>query len=626
MKPFLEALVIIGHNGKRRTLKFDVGVNIITGVGSKGKSSVLHIIDYCLGAAHCRVPVGSTREFAAWYFLTINVDDRRVVIGRRAPSNAEQVSNEAYFNDYSDANITPLVEANYSVRTACSQLAKCLKAPSGSFLFGSDEVVQGNVDVPDLAPLLFQPQNIIATHQLFMPIDGGRDKDRWAQIVKIALKIISPDLIVLRAKRKRLQKDYEAIERQRRDAARDQKATLHRLQHVWQQASLVGVLPDKRIDSVGQARDAIQQMQEATAAEMLPFNSERLADLEKQSQIVRRTIRRLRSELEQIERIRSASSDVTHSLQTQAARIRVVDLLGAPLQETVPCPLCGSTIGDERENALIEMQANLDHELAHVRKIPPELDAAEERLRRELESEERKRREVERELSNLQKQQVAPTLTEERLQRERWVGAMIHEIQFAPATPSVDFEPELRKIQTEIDRVDEEIRSLTIEKNEVEVAQSLSSRLTALAREFKRLELGNRAIAFDSTFSTIQRVDGNDRHTLNVLGGAENFVLYHICALLGLHEQFLGDGSFVPPLLVLDQPSQAFFPSETDPNQTDRKAVHAIYDMLFRVAARQKNRLQIIVLDHADFSIEDERFRNAKKYDWLGVGGLIEDE
>jgi len=48
--------------------------------------------------------------------------------------------------------------------------------------------------------------------------------------------------------------------------------------------------------------------------------------------------------------------------------------------------------------------------------------------------------------------------------------------------------------------------------------------------------------------------------------------------------------------------------------------------LLFRIAERQGNRLQIIALDHADFSADDERFRSARKYDWHGEDGLIEGE
>jgi len=174
----------------------------------------------------------------------------------------------------------------------------------------------------------------------------------------------------------------------------------------------------------------------------------------------------------------------------------------------------------------------------------------------------------------------------------------------------------------ELNDVKQQIRLLETERDEWEVREVLNSRMVSLGGNLKRMHLDGDSLAFDRQFSTIRRGRAGRMDPLSTLGGAENYVMYHMCALLALHEQLSKD-SFVPRILILDQPSQTYFPSKSDTNNTDVEAVRSIYDLMFRVVTECDNRFQIIALDHADFSAEDVRFKDAKRYDWHGSEGLI---
>ena len=105
----------------------------------------------------------------------------------------------------------------------------------------------------------------------------------------------------------------------------------------------------------------------------------------------------------------------------------------------------------------------------------------------------------------------------------------------------------------------------------------------------------------------------NDRKdALWEIGSAENWLGYHIATLLALHEEFLRLGNCsVPSLLMIDQPSQAYFPDvwpeddgeKVEDVQTRKSAdiagVHRIFETLALAIKRCKNQLQIIVTDHA---------------------------
>ena len=75
---------------------------------------------------------------------------------------------------------------------------------------------------------------------------------------------------------------------------------------------------------------------------------------------------------------------------------------------------------------------------------------------------------------------------------------------------------------------------------------------------------------------------------------------YHLSALLSLHEFFI-DNDFhpVPSFLILDQPTQVYFPESSDAeNADDMERVKRIFEALQKAIERTKYKLQIIVLEH----------------------------
>jgi hypothetical protein len=93
------------------------------------------------------------------------------------------------------------------------------------------------------------------------------------------------------------------------------------------------------------------------------------------------------------------------------------------------------------------------------------------------------------------------------------------------------------------------------------------------------------------------------------IGSGANWLSYHVAAMIGLHELFLSQpGNPVPSFLVLDQPSQVYFPRTLareaseghDPTLGDEDvaAVRKVFVTLAE-GTNANEGLQIIVLDHA---------------------------
>lgn len=123
------------------------------------------------------------------------------------------------------------------------------------------------------------------------------------------------------------------------------------------------------------------------------------------------------------------------------------------------------------------------------------------------------------------------------------------------------------------------------------------------------------------------KVHGADRDDyLSEIGSGSNWLAYHLAVLLALHQYFLAQrNSPVPAFLVLDQPSQVYFPKrvvtrvedqETDEEEPrlrdeDVDAVRMAFDVMGKVVLSAKGQLQLIVLDHAS------------QYVWGDVEGVV---
>ena len=107
------------------------------------------------------------------------------------------------------------------------------------------------------------------------------------------------------------------------------------------------------------------------------------------------------------------------------------------------------------------------------------------------------------------------------------------------------------------------------------------------------------------------------------MGSGENWMGYHIITHLALHKWFVEKGRPVPGLLILDQPTQVYFPTEPradrsleELNDDDRAAVKRLFEFIFDVTSGLSPKLQVIITDHAD--LDEPWFQAAVKERWRG--------
>ncbi|WP_250569625.1 DUF3732 domain-containing protein [Streptomyces sp. MT206] len=105
---------------------------------------------------------------------------------------------------------------------------------------------------------------------------------------------------------------------------------------------------------------------------------------------------------------------------------------------------------------------------------------------------------------------------------------------------------------------------------------------------------------------------------LKDMGSGDNHLGYHVATLLSLHEWFAENDNPVPGVLILDQPSQVYFPpdhvGEEVLESDDRILLLNIFKAIHRTLRRLDGKLQVIVMEHAD--LEDPAFSDHVEHRW----------
>lgn len=115
---------------------------------------------------------------------------------------------------------------------------------------------------------------------------------------------------------------------------------------------------------------------------------------------------------------------------------------------------------------------------------------------------------------------------------------------------------------------------------------------------------------------------------MSEMGSAANWMGYHIAVMLSLAEYFAMNNRPVPRFLILDQPSQVYFPPDATDNadlqDEDRAGLRRVLEAVVTVLQRVNPRLQVILLEHAD--LEDEWFQDAVLERWREGKALVPQE
>ncbi len=614
---------------KPRTLEFKSNaINLVTGRSRTGKSSITYIIDYVLGSDKCAVPVGPVRSTVAWYGLLIELDSMTMLVAREEPGARVESSNYCvhHYSPGTPVNIPdrPAKTGNRdSFKEEMNRIAGLPNLP-----IDNDQAPRAFVARPsfrDMSAFNFLPQHIVANpYTLFFKSDTTEHRQKLRTIFPFVLGAVSTEYLLAEAeradidrRRKRLQ-----IELDRRKSAND----------AWQgeafalhgRAVELGLITQASAppSTLAQCLSELSRIPTATedgAAPPIAIGSTaqavtRIEEVRRDERGLARELSQAKQRLARIESLRSSTSEFTELANNAAGRVAGVGWFRERISGVSECPLCGSF-----HEGAVRRIAELGQAADELIREQRHLSTAHPALERELADLTVQIRDIEGRLRSLR--QVRSELEERRAanggQRLEEVYRLVGRIEQAiknqaQTTDDSDLVQTLRSYKERLSALAVLLDEDEKKRRQATALQDIGQAITHYAR-LLGLERSGSVIELDLAELTLTFNEANQRRYdyLWEIGSGANWMGYHISTMLALHERFLNmEGSAVPTILVIDQPSQVYYPSGLpDRDELDGEVIldsyevretRKIFTALEEGLRRTSYRVQVIVTEHAD--------------------------
>ena len=618
----IAALAIYSKTGDARVLRFGPGLNVVTGWSGTGKSSLLDIAEFCLGREHPTYPAGVLTRAVAWFAIEVEHDGARVVVARPAPAAGAATASGAMLamgSSIEDLDGARL-ETNADAKTVRAELTRWLGIPANEVR--PEGVLRGPLTASIGQALLFcfQAQGEIANKQrLFHRTDEEHVRDALRDTLPFFIGAVDLDTVALRRqlddRKRELRRSEARLERSRLASGRAVEGT----SSLIAEAAVLG-LADAASPTEGDEAalllrnlstlpDAREDPTEYTSADVStePLRGRQRDLIELVAAIEHRLAALRHSTAERHE----YGQEITEQLR----RLTSIQLLPEIMEvDAAPaCPLCGQAVHDD-----VGAVRSINHSLFELERRLDGLSGSEPAaaaVRLELESALSEAREALRDttasIAAATRQDGELVRTGDLAAQRAFLRGRIAE--FVAALPQsaetlAALEQEVDRRTREIARLEELLSPTSYRERTDSLMRVVSSEMSAWARVL-RLEYGELGVQIDPTALTIVADTREGPVELARMGSAANIIGYHVAAHLALHKWFIEESRPVPGFVMFDQPSQAFYPEDVlGPedevlSDEDRARVAELYTLLRDVVAGLGDRLQIIVLDHANLNL-----------------------
>lgn len=629
------ALALYNRRGERRELRFRPGkVNIVTGASKTGKSALIDIVDYCLGRNEYTIPSGVIRDSVVWFALHIQLPNTQAVIGRPAPQDSDTTS-AVYLQVGSDLMLPEFGSLHpNSNTTALEQFlteAVGIQAnenvpPEGQ----SRPPLQANI--PHARFLLFQPQSRIADRNLMF---YRQDE----QFIPTAIKDTLPyflgasgdDQYERLQQLRRLRRELRIVERRLADEQALRGRDNSRASALIPEAINVGLLaPGTQAGELEESLALLRGLAGWTPSQQETVPGNTLNALQEERERLLSEARATQNEIDAARSFAAAEDGFTAEATDQKNRLTAIRLYREE-PATNKCPLCKHELNGAvpKAEAIQRSLANLERQLNATTRQRPRLEAF-------LGERENRLGDLRRRIAENKAAIEALVAQEEALQRER--NRTVEQARVVGRISlfleSVRLVEEDRTLQARADQLQGQIATLEaslsdelVEDRLTSILQVVGRDMTSWARELS-LEHSEWPIGFEIKNLTVVVHRDSGPIRLPQMGSAENWMGYPVITHLALHKLFVEKKRPVPGLLMLDQPTQVYFPPEPSEDRSvedleddDREAVRRLFRLIFDVAERLAPNLQVIITDHADLS--EPWFRDAVIERWRGGPKLV---
>ncbi len=626
----ISSIHIYSHDGQRRDLRFKVdGLNVITGRSSTGKSALSEIIEYCMGRSSFNVPDTDIFAKVAWFAVIYQYENEQVLVAKPTPTGGAASCSTAMLRRGSQLQAPSFQEL--AVNTDDDAIVELLSRLLGIPENRTDVALEHSrysfaANVKHTFYYLFQKQGLVANKdQLFYRQNEQFQPQAIRDTLPILLGVSSPNRYELESKLQTAKRDLR-INTKQLGQARDAVDTAHeKAISLYSEAKAVGVIG--KTDGNPNAEGIIDALRSALSwtPETVPDDDgSRISRLEEELSQLRKDRGDTQARIDSARVFAKRAGGYENEAAEQVDRLASIKALPRnPDNGEWQWPFSERNLALESPVAtvLLKELASLDEELRVATGQRPKLEAYLTELAGKVDQIAGAIRQKEAELSaaNSANEFIAQMGT-----RNNAAARVVGRISLFLETllPNEDLArlgAENRRIMNKVQQLEDLIGADASNERLASILNNISAQVTRYIQKFDaefanypaRLNLPQLTIIFDRPERSVP---------MSRTGGGANHLAYHLSTLLALHLFAVQNNRPIPRFLLIDQPTQVYFPSELvykdadgsvqrTEADADLDAVRRLFELLLKFTQEDAPGFQLIVTEHAN--LREQWFQDA---------------
>lgn len=629
----LKSLHLYSHKGEVRSINFRInGVNIITGLSSTGKSSIINIIEYCLGKSTCLIAEGVITNKVAWVSVIYSFNNYELLIAKKLPEYGKASNSQVMIKK--GLNLEPVnfdsLANNANDETVDSIIQDLLEIPNEKIQVDENNSrTSFEVNSSHTKFYIFQPQALIANK------DSLFYRQSESSFIAQAIKDTLP--IILKAESLEYRNIFEKIRNLKRDINILKKKINNESNNenilIFNKLLLEAQSLNINLESVSCAKTLLNRVN-SHLEENIPFKNENTSQINNiQKQILE--LRSLRNNLSNEENIfNNFFQEKNKYSENQFGLLKKLNALKIYNDNY--------NSNNDKFYSIIELVKedlnNIFNKIKNIKDIN-----SSEKQKNVLESIKLKINKIDDQVNELnlrlaklnEKNHIH--LTHEFDKANLYI--LIGKIQVFLDNFNIE---NLQNLKEDLIFKELELNDLNASIGEYDsISQKLDSIIFQISLKIteylKQLnyEHNKSTTRFDlKTLNLVTTEIDGKAIPMNKVGSGANHLALHISALLSFHFYFRNFKCPVPSFLVLDQPSQVYFPQlgnnredlsllkQSDSN--DINAVKNLFKFLIFFTETEVKDFQILVTEHAFF--EEKWFTDCMiEPFWVAQNALVPD-
>ncbi|MFD3757983.1 DUF3732 domain-containing protein [Streptomyces sp. NPDC058622] len=616
--------------GQVHTVPFNPGgLNIVTGDSRRGKSALLTIIDYCLASSEYPVKAGKVRDYVGTFAITLVKPEQQLFVARRAPEAKKAVSTVLCILSQAPGSpppplddlrfVTPKDVAKDILSDFCG-IDRNIRVPA---------VGRATLIAPSVRHALFfcfQAQNEVTNQDVLFHSQGKEWRPNTIRgVIPYFLGATDREQALLRSRLRLARKDLSDHEA-KLAAARVLAPAAGQAQALLTEAIEAHLLrpeASRETTAEGVLRLLRQALLHRGPQPGPDPTDDPISDLRTRRTELRSHASRARARIADLKTTLAENGDFTDQAHEQRARLATLGLLRRDpvASDVAQCPVCDSPVRSAHATAM-----TLLDELSHIQSDLHTIGRDTPAIERMISEAEGRLQDIRSQLARNQEEINEITTAFRALDQEpddvRRAAIVQGRISlYLDTAAQLAIGPRVEDRTEELRTRIAELETLLSEDSQ---RDRLTSFLSLINQEIRAkaqaldLEHSKSTLRLDVNRLTVVADTPEGPIPLKNMGSGDNHLGYHVATLLSLHEWFAENDNPVPGVLILDQPSQVYFPPDHVGEETlesdDRILLLNIFKAIHRTLRRLNGKLQVIVMEHAD--LEDPAFSDYVVHRW----------